>query len=169
MTNKLMPGTRLPEMTLPLLNGGTFSPGCQEGKWELFIIYRGTHCPRCKTYLNKLEALKSDFEDAGVSIVIATADPQEKAQGDVDEFGWTMPVAYDLSLSDIKALGLYMSQHDDGRYFAEPGLFVTNPKLEIQVMGIGNAASCRPDLDVILDGIKGIQSRGLPIFGTAEG
>ncbi|NRA22336.1 MAG: hypothetical protein HRU05_17830 [Oceanospirillaceae bacterium] len=43
-----------------------------------------------------------------------------------------------------------------------------NPEQKIQIMGIGDTASCRPDLHVLLDGIKGIQSRALPLMGTIE-
>lgn len=168
MSMKLMPGTKLPEVTLTLTTGEAYTPGRLEEGWELFIIYRGKHCPRCKTYLNKLESLKSDFEAINVSIYIATADPKEKVEDDLAEFGWSMPVAYGMTKEQIQYLGLYMSTHADGRPFAEPGLFVINPESTIQVMGIANAASCRPDLDVILDGIKGIQSRGLPIFGMEQ-
>ncbi|MHA1566177.1 MAG: hypothetical protein ACTSX7_12760 [Alphaproteobacteria bacterium] len=78
-------------------------------------------------------------------------------------------MVYGLTVSDLKTLGLYMSQHVDGKYYAEPGLFVINADQKLQIVGIGNAASCRPDLDVILDGINGIQTRNLPIARTATG
>lgn len=162
-----MPGTSLPAITLPLVAGGELSPGSRTGGWELFIVYRGRHCPRCKTYLSKLESLAAAFADIGVSVAIASADSLEDARADVTEFGWTVPVGHGLTTAQMQALGLYISQMpDSGRRFSEPGLFVTNPDGVIQVLGISNAASCRPDLDVILDGIKGIQTRGLPIFGT---
>ncbi|NRA18562.1 MAG: hypothetical protein HRU04_24000 [Oceanospirillaceae bacterium] len=70
--------------------------------------------------------------------------------------------------NNIKALGLWAFSHKDGSIYAEPGLFVINPEQKIQIMGTGNTASCRPDLHVLLDGIKGIQSRALPLMGTIE-
>ena len=167
MSHKLMPGNGMPLISLSLLSGEQFSPGKRRDHWELFVIYRGIHCPRCKTYLNKLEKLKSALEAIDVAFVVASADSRENAQKDANEHGWTMPVAYGFSLTDIQSLGLYASRHPDGQFYAEPGLFVLNPEMKIQIIGVGNAASCRPDLDVLLDGIKGIQSRNLPITGTA--
>jgi peroxiredoxin len=117
--------------------------------------------------LNKLEGLKQEFAEVGVFVSVASADSLEKAQSDVEEFGWTVPVAYGLTVDHMRALGLYVSEMpESGHRFSEPGLFVINPDRSIQILGISNAASCRPDLDVVLDGIKGIQARGLPIFGT---
>jgi len=97
---------------------------------------------------------------------VVCADSIEKVRADIEEFQWTFPIAYGLSVSSIKTLGLWASVHADGSAFAEPGVFLINPENKIQVMGISNAASCRPDLEVLLDGINGIQTRGLPIFGT---
>ncbi len=166
----LKPGEALPHVTLPLVGGGEITPGAKENTWEMFVVYRGRHCPRCKTYFQKLQNLLPEFEALGVEVVTASADPSEKAKADVEEEGWTFPVAYDLSIPQMEALGLYISDpaspNETDRPFAEPGLFVVNDQRKLHVLGISNAASCRPDLDVVLDGIKGIQTRGLPVRGT---
>ena len=168
MSHKLMPGNALPHLELPLVNGGVYKLGQKKGAWVLFIIYRGTHCPRCKTYLKKLQGLTAALLEANVSVIVASSDSLEQAQQDAQERQWTFPVAYNLTTDNIQALGLWASAHKDGSLYAEPGLFVINPEQTIQIIGIGNTASCRPDLDVILDGIKGIQSRALPLMGTIE-
>ncbi len=166
----LNPGEKLPEVTLSLIGGGKIAPGQAVGEWQMLVVYRGRHCPRCKTYFKKLQGLLADFEKLGLSVVAASADPQEKAEADVAEEGWTFPVAYDLSIPQMQALGLYISDpaspNETDRPFAEPGLFVVNDQGKLHVLGISNSASCRPDLDIVLDGIKGIQTRGLPIRGT---
>lgn len=166
MSNKLLPGVELPNIELPLLNGTSYQVGQKKGAWELFVIYRGTHCPRCKTYLNKLQGLLSELAALNVSVIVASADSLEQVQADVREYQWSFPIAYQLCSAQIKTLGLWASAHSDGRVYAEPGLFVINAEQKIQIMGIGNTASCRPDLEVLLDGINGIQTRGLPIAGT---
>ena len=168
MSTKLMPGSALPSIELPLLTGGTYRVGQKKGAWELFLIYRGKHCPRCKTYLNKLQGLVAAFSELNVSVIVASADTLDKAQADLEEYQWSFPLAYQLTEANIKSLGLWASSHSDGSVYAEPGLFVINPEGEIQIIGLGNTASCRPDLEVLLDGIKGIQTRGLPIMGSIK-
>jgi hypothetical protein len=68
------------------------------------------------------------------------------------------------------ALGLYISEprspQETDRPFAEPGLFVINPKGRVQIADISHAPFARPDLSGILNGIKVIQERNYPIRGT---
>lgn len=163
------PGNPLPHLVVPMVGGGerVFGPG---STWQLLIVYRGKHCPRCKTYLNGLEALLPGFAKRGVTVTVTSADPADRAETDKDEFGWTFPLGHSLSLSDMDALGLYISDPrspaETDRPFAEPGLFLTNEEGLVHVLSTSNAASCRPDLAVILDGVVGIQTNGLPVRGT---
>ena len=72
MSHKLMPGNALPHLELPLVDGGVYKLGQKKGAWELFIIYRGIHCPRCKTYLKKLQGLTAALLEANVSVIVAS-------------------------------------------------------------------------------------------------
>ncbi|XWN33122.1 MAG: redoxin domain-containing protein [Devosia sp.] len=164
------PGGPLPALTVPLVGGGQRAYGPDKPGWSLLIIYRGRHCPRCKTYLNKLSGMLEAFAERDVDVTVTSADPPERASADVDEFGWRMPVGHSLTLEDMDRLGLFVSDpaspQETDRPFAEPGLFLINPDGNVHMMGTSNAASCRPDLDLVLDGIIGIQTRGLPVRGT---
>lgn len=166
------PGQALPRLTLNLTDGSSHELGQPTGQWQLFVVYRGRHCPRCKTYLNKLNGMQDAFAALGVKITIASVDPIEKAQADIAEFGWSLPCAYGLSEKEMADLGLYISDPasptETDRRFAEPGLYVTNADNQLHVVGISNSASCRPDLDVVLDGIRGIQTKNLPVRGMAS-
>lgn len=172
MMNAPKPGHAMPNITLALVDGSHLTLGEPTGNWNLLVIYRGRHCPRCKAYLNKLNGMRDGFAERGVSIVIASADPLEKAEADIAEFGWSVPCAYGLTEDDMARLGLYISDpsspKETDRRFAEPGLFVTNTDNLLHVVGISNAASCRPDLDVVLDGIRGIQTNNLPVRGLVR-
>ncbi len=170
--NSPAPGQPLPGITLHMVDGTTQRLGDATGQWRVLVVYRGRHCPRCKTYLGKLDGMQAAFAERGVTLTIVSADPLEKAQADIAEFGWTLPCAYGLSEPDMADLGLYISDPagpaETDRRFAEPGIFVVNADNQLQVVGISNSASCRPDLDVMLDGIRGIQSKGIPIRGLAR-
>ena len=49
-------GRPLGPMSFNHVDGGTRSIGEGGDRWSVLFVYRGKHCPRCKRYLNKLEA-----------------------------------------------------------------------------------------------------------------
>jgi peroxiredoxin len=166
---KLAAGAAFPPVTVPRHGGGEVSPAMIAG-WRLVVVYRGKHCPLCKPYLGTLDSLLDEFVAAGVQVVAISADPPEKVAADVAEFGWRFPVGYGLSVEQMRALGLYVSQprspQETDRPFAEPGLFLVNPAGQVQIVDISNAPFARPDLAAILRGAKRIQELGYPIRGT---
>ena len=100
-------------------------------------------------------------------------DPQAKAEAQAEENSMTLPVGYDLSIADMKKLGLYISHprpQETDRPFAEPGIFVINQDGKLQVTDISNAPFSRPDLDVCVSGLKFIRdsANNYPIRGTYE-
>ena len=168
LSTKLAAGDALPALTIPRLGGGDICPATG-GQWQLFVVYRGKHCPLCKTYLKTLDGLIEEFAEIGVSIAVASGDPVQKAAADVQEHGWRFPVGYGMSVDQMKALGLYISDprpQETDRPFAEPGLFLINPQGQLQIIDISNAPFARPDLNGILRGVKLIQERQYPIRGT---
>lgn len=163
-------GAPIPSISAPLLGGGTMNIGGATEGWTLFIVYRGRHCGRCKNYLNGLEAMKSDWEDAGFSIKLVSADTEERAAADLAEFKWTMDIAYGLTVEQMVTLGLYITDPanngDAVARFAEPGIFCIDPDGNIVVAAISNAPSARPDLVQLLDGMKFTIANNLPFRGT---
>ena len=75
----------------------------------MVIFYLGLYCSLCKRCLAQLEGLQAHFHEAGVDVVIASADPEEKALAMVDEVELSLPTGYGLSVDQITALGLYAS------------------------------------------------------------
>ena len=163
------PGAPMPPLTVPLVGGGTRSFGPDETGWAMLVVYRGRHCPRCKTYLGRLNGLLDGFEGRGVTVTATSADPEDRAQEDRLEFGWRFGLGHSLAEDDMRALGLYVSdlrsEAETDRPFAEPGVFVVNAEGLVHVLCVSNAAAARPDLEALLDGIAGIQDRTLPIRG----
>jgi peroxiredoxin len=168
---KLAAGSAFPALSMPKVGGGTVTVGGAAG-WQMLVVYRGKHCPVCKTYLNGLNGLLDGYRAEGVDIVVASSDPKDKAETEVAEEGWHFPVGYDLSLEQMRKLGLYISSPrtppETDRPFAEPGLFLLNPEGKAQIIDISNAPFARPDLAEILRGIKLIKERNMPIRGTAD-
>ena len=159
-----------PALSWSRTDGGILNPATIDG-WRLLVIYRGAHCLLCRSYLNTLEKLQSDFAEAGVTVAALSSDPRDRAVKEASEEGWTFPVGYDLSEAEMRQLGLYVSSprspEETDRNFAEPGLFVINPQGAVQIVDLSNAPFARPDLEGLLSGLKFIIAKDYPIRGTA--
>lgn len=168
-TTRISAGSPFPKMTWPLVGGSDFTLAGEMG-WRLLVVYRGKHCPLCKKYLATLNGLLQEFEAAGIKVGAVSADPREKAEAEVKEEGWRFPVAYDMSLEQMRQLGLYISDprspQETDRPFAEPAVFAVNPDGKVHVVDISNAPFSRPDLASLLSGLKFIQEKDYPIRGT---
>ena len=166
---KLQAGSMLPAIVLPRVGGGELQIG-GAGGWKMLVVYRGKHCPICRTYLKTLGGLLDEFEKAGTDVVVVSADPKEKAEAEAKDEGWRFPVGYDLSQDQMRALGLYISEprspQETDRPFPEPALFITNPEGKLQIVDVSNAPFARPELNSILFGLKFVQEKHYPIRGT---
>lgn len=169
-TPKPVAGAIIAPMSFPKLGGGDLTIGGSRANWTLFIVYRGKHCPRCKSYLNILEDMQSKWADAGFDIAVVSADTEEKAAADVVEFGWTFPLGYGLAEDQMSTLGLYvtepLSPQETDRNFAEPGVFVIRPDGSLLLISISNGPSARPDLAALLDGMIFTKENDRPPRGT---
>ena len=169
ITTRLAAGSPFPTMTWPLAGGGDMTLAGDK-VWCLLVVYRGKHCPLCKEYLASLNDKMQEFEEAGIKVTAVSADPREKAETEVKEEGWRFPVAYGMSLEQMRELGLYISDprspQETDRPFVEPAIFAVNPDGNVQVVDISNAPFSRPDLASLLSGLKFVQEKQYPIRGT---
>lgn len=168
---KLQAGSRMPPVSLPMANGSTMDLG-GDGRWKMLVVYRGKHCPICRSYLKTLDGLMADFQHADIQVMALSADTKEKAESEVREESWRFPVGYDLTQDQMRHLGLYISEprspQETDRPFSEPGLFVVNPEGGIQILDVSNAPFARPALDTVLKGIKFVREKEYPVRGTLE-
>ncbi len=169
-TTKMAAGSKFPGLAWSAVSGDPVCPAEASG-WRALIVYRGKHCPLCKGYLNTLNEMLDEFAAAGVSVSTVSADTQEKAKAEVAECGWKFPVGYDLSVAEMRQLGLYVSDprslQETDRPFAEPALFVINPQGDTQIIDISNAPFARPDLKSLLKGLQFVIGKDYPIRGRA--
>ena len=168
-SEKLQAGAEMPKLSVPKVGGGELNLGSSNG-WQMLVVYRGKHCPICRTYLKTLDGLLDQFKSIGTTVMAVSGDPKEKAEAEAQEEAWRFPVGYDLSQTQMRALGLYISEprspQETDRAFPEPGLFIVNPQGKIHIIDISNAPFVRPDLNGVLKGLKFIQEKQYPIRGT---
>lgn len=167
---KMVAGSVFPTMTWAAVDGGKIDVQAQMG-WRLLVIYRGKHCPLCKSYLDQLEHMKVQFKQADIYFAAVSADSKEKAQAEAADCGWTFPIGYDLLIPQMRELGLFISDprspEETDRPFSEPAIFVINPQGLAQIIDISNAPFARPDLPSLLKGLQFVISENYPIRGRA--
>jgi len=156
---------------LPLAGAtGTRTIGGTKDRWSMVFVYRGRHCPRCKRFLNKLNAALADWT-AHMDVIVVSADTEEKAIADAQEFGWTFDLCYGLTEPQMRALGLYvsspLSEAETTTNFAEPGAFGIRPDGSLMLVDISNGPAARPDLPELLDGMIFNITNDRPVRGTA--
>jgi len=171
---KMAAGQQFPLIVVNKLGGGMLDLSKPPTKfdWRIVVIYRGKHCPYCTEYLVELNGLLEDFNDVGLDVVALSADSEERANMQIPDLNLKFDVGYDLSLEQMRSLGLYIttprSEAESDRPFAEPAFFVINEKNQAQIIDISNIAFGRPELKTMLRGLKHIRKpeNNYPIRGT---
>lgn len=169
----LIPGSQFPAFKLATIDHGIVTIGAPESGWEMLVVYRGKHCPLCRRYIDTLHEMLPHFREREVRVIAISADSEEKAVAFTREGGYhQLVVGYDLSIEQMHRLGLFISEprspEETDRPFAEPALFVIRPDHRIQVIELSNASFARPDLGLVLNGLRFVQDNDYPIRGRFE-
>lgn len=169
-TKRMAAGTKFPAIGWNAVSGDRVAPADGSG-WRDLMVHRGKHCPLCKAYLNALNGMRDDFKAADVAVATVSADGKDRAAAQVAECGWRFPVGHNLSVAEMRQLGLYVSDprspQETDKPFAEPALFVINPEGDTQIIDISNAPFARPGLKSFLNGPQFVISEGYPVRGRA--
>lgn len=171
-TSKIAAGAKFPELNVKTVDNDMLDISkVQTGAdWKIIVVYRGAHCPMCTGYINELEQVREKLTEMGVELALVSADNQQQLQAYMAQLTTTIPMFHGLTLSQMQALGLYISQprsaQETDHPFAEPGLFVINELGKVQLVDIANNPFLRPNLDKLVSGIGWMKSNGYPIRGT---
>ncbi|MDA7746761.1 peroxiredoxin family protein [Psychromonas sp.] len=175
MTNsiKLTAGDTFPLTEATSLDGTVVNLGKAHSgaDWQMLVVYRGKHCPLCVRYLNLVEEHQEALKAIGVSVTAVSADSKAQLEENMEKLTITFPITYGLTEAQMKKLGLYISaprsEQETDHNFAEPALFVINAEGTLQAVDISNAPFLRPELGVVVNGLKFVRDQGnYPIRGT---
>lgn len=165
---RIAPGQDAGNITLNLVNGSKWELASQSTDWSLIVAYRGLHCPVCKSQLQNLKSQMKAFADAGISVVSASMDTQDRAEKTHKE--WELgdvPVAYGLGKEFVERFGLFLSDpisDNEPEIFSEPGLLLF--KGTTYYAGwIQSIPFARPSFEDVLKGVKFIQEKDYPPRG----
>ncbi len=171
--NHPTPRQQAPDLSFNLTNGETWSLKDQSPRtFTMVIFYRGLHCPVCKGYLQKAQALLSDYSERGVEVVAVSMDGEDRARQTVDEWELDkLSVGYGLSQAQAQAWGLYFSggiKDPEPELFSEPGLFLVRSNGELYYAAINSMPFGRPDLNEMLKAVDFVCEKDYPARGEAE-
>ena len=116
------------------------------------------------TYLN-VEGSDKPFKSP------VSDDSLDRAEPHIAKLGVDLAIGYDLSIAQMRTMGLYISEPrsdaESPRPFAEPGLFVINSDGTLQVTDISNSPFVRPHLETLVGGLEFIRNpeHNYPIRG----
>jgi peroxiredoxin len=159
-----------PDLTVPLLHGGTYRLTDQEPRtFTMVVFFRGLHCPVCRAQLSELERRLAEFEQRGIEVIAVSGETCERTTQLAQEWRLEhLPLAYGLTEDQMRAWGLFISHgiHDgEPGLFNEPGLFLISPDHTVYYESILSMPVGRPRVDDLLNGIDYWVASGYPARG----
>ena len=161
-----------PPLEVKLLDGSAWRlKDAKPETFEMIVVYRGLHCPVCKTYLGELEAKLPEFTKRGVNVIAISTDSLDRAEKAKAEWGLNnLQVGCELSIAYAREWDLFISgaiRDGEPPQFSEPGLFLTRADGTLFFASRGSAPWGRPPLDQMLRGIDVVTERKMPARGEA--
>ena len=166
----LMPRQAAPTLRFELTDGSTWSLGKETPPAvDMIVVYRGLHCPVCKTCLGELDSKLPEFAKRGVNVVAVSTDSQDRADKAKSEWSLAnLKLGFGLTIAEARAWQLYISssiREAEPAQFSEPGLFLVKPDGTLFYSSRSSAPWGRPPLDQILRGIDIATERKMPARG----
>lgn len=161
-----------PSLEVKLLDGSRWCLGdANPATFAMIVVYRGLHCPVCKSYLGDLEAKLAEFSRRGVEVIAISTDGLDRAQKAKTEWGLNdLRVGCELSIASARAWELFIShaiREGEPAEFSEPGLFLIKPDGSLFFAPRVSAPWGRPPIDQMLRAIDLATERKMLARGEA--
>lgn len=168
----LVPTMNVPPLKLEMLHGQPWDSRELSAKLTLLIVYRGYHCPLCKSYLREFHSLQNDLNNLGVQLLAVSADSRERAERARDEWALAhLAIGYGLTDQDMRRWGLFVSQSikdTEPKLFAEPALFLIQSSSKLFYASYNSMPFARPRPKDILEMIEFCQKEDYPPRGEVR-
>ncbi len=101
-----------PQLEVKLLDGSTWRlRDAKPATYEMIVVYRGLHCPICRTYLGELEAKLPEFSKRGVDVIAVSTDRRDRAERAKTEWGLSnLRVGCELPIASAREWDLFISR-----------------------------------------------------------
>ncbi|MEK6321165.1 MAG: peroxiredoxin [Acidobacteriota bacterium] len=119
-------GQPFPQFALPNQDGKTVKLSGFAGKWLVVYFYPKDDTPGCTIQGQSFTATKSDFDDAGISVVGVSQDDVDSHKSFCSKFGFTIDLLADTDKELLKATGIGQSEYKGNMYWDRTS-FVIDP------------------------------------------
>ncbi|PZW42382.1 alkyl hydroperoxide reductase subunit AhpC [Mesonia algae] len=164
------PRQEVPELVVNTVNGMDWNLRETEPEnFNLIIFYRGLHCPVCKSYLEELNGLISDYSERGVNVIAISSNNKELAEKTVKNWDIeNVTIGYDMPIEEARKWDLYISEginDKEPNEFIEPALFLIRPDQTLYASSIQSMPFARPKLKELLKSIDFVLDKDYPARG----
>lgn len=173
----IKPRQPVPALEFDTVGGGRWSLAAQKPQsFTMVVFYRGLHCPVCRRYTTELNGMIADYDKRGVSTVITSTDPGDRAEQAKTQWGLSnLTVGYGVSIEKAREWSLYISTSrgktsagiEEPPLFAEPGLFLVKPDQTLYWASISTMPFARPHFNDIVGAIDFALAKDYPARGEA--
>ncbi len=173
----MKPRQPVPTLEFDTVGGEHWSLAAQKPQnFTMVVFYRGLHCPICRKYTSELNGMIEDYDKRGISSVITSTDPKERAEQAKSQWGLPkLTVGYGVSIEKAREWGLYVSTSrgttsagiEEPPLFAEPGLFLVKPDRTLYWASISTMPFARPHFNEIAQAIDFALGKNYPARGEA--
>ena len=119
-------GERFPDFSLQNQDGKPVRLADFAGKWLVVYFYPKDDTPGCTVQGKSFTASKSDFDEAGISVVGVSQDDVASHKDFCNKFAFTIDLLADTGAELMKALGIGQSEWQ-GMKFWERSSFIVDP------------------------------------------
>jgi len=119
-------GNKFPDFSLPNQNGRSVSLSDFAGKWLVVYFYPKDDTPGCTIQGKSFTASKSEFDQAGISIVGVSQDDVTSHKDFCNKFGFTIDLLADTNAELMKACGIGQTEYKGTMYW-DRTTFVVDP------------------------------------------
>jgi len=147
-------GKTFPEFALQNQDGKTVTLGDFAGRWLVVYFYPKDDTPGCTIQGKSFTASKSEFDNAGISVVGVSQDGVDSHKSFCDKFSFSIDLLADTSAGLLTACGVGQSEYKGTMYWDRTS-FVIDPSGVVRKV----YAKVNPQghEQVLLDDIKKMQ------------
>lgn len=169
----LYPREQTPPFEADLYSGGRWRLSEQSPRnFTMIVVYRGVHCPICKSYVTALNEQVAEFEALGVAPFIVSSDSRERAERATAEWDISqLPLGYGLDFKMGASWGLYISdklREAEPPQFFEPGMFLIRPDQTLFYTSVQNMPFGRPEFGQLLAALNRVLEMNIPARGQIK-
>lgn len=169
---RLTPRHPVPPLSVSTTSGENWDLADRRpAQFTMVVVYRGLHCPICKTYLRDLEGRLEDFAARGVDVIALSSDTRERAEAAKQQWGLAkLTVGYGFAIAAAREWGLYISRgikDSEPAEFVEPGVFLVRPNRTLYCASINTMPFARPSFQDVLNAVEFVTKNDYPARGEA--